>query len=155
MRKPERIDPIISTIERIWKMYPDLRLTQLILNARTEGRDPYNMEEDDLLEGLRRVYPKAFKAETCEWDEGAVTISVEPKRFSSDAKRFYAPIKISWGCPKCGRIEVHDVSQNYLSYPDFHAPSDVYLYCDDCDVGFEVEIEVGLTAKIVSEIREQ
>ena len=33
MRDPKRIEPILSLIREIWTKHPDLRLTQLIMNA--------------------------------------------------------------------------------------------------------------------------
>ena len=59
MRDPNRIDPILDEIREIWKRHPDLRLGQLILNARLgEDHAPrlYNLEDDRLIERLRSIY---------------------------------------------------------------------------------------------------
>lgn len=54
MRDPNRISPILETIEAYWKESPDLRLMQLLLNAT--GADPYYLEDEALLALLRRTY---------------------------------------------------------------------------------------------------
>lgn len=54
MRDPKRIEPILSLIREIWTSEPDLRLTQLIMNALRVNCDPYYIEDDDLQEGLER-----------------------------------------------------------------------------------------------------
>ena len=48
MRDPERIDRILKRVEEIWKANPDLRLTQLIMNALELDVDPYYIEDDTL-----------------------------------------------------------------------------------------------------------
>lgn len=55
MRDPQRIDRIIELIRGIWKTYPDLRLTQLIMNTLNMTKDPYYVE-DDILEKKLREY---------------------------------------------------------------------------------------------------
>lgn len=53
MRDPQRIKPMLSLIEDIWVKAPDLRLTQLIMNALGINHDPYYIEDDDLEKGLK------------------------------------------------------------------------------------------------------
>lgn len=51
MRDPERIDRILNLVDAIWQRYPDLRLTQLLLNAMPTGMDEsqvYNFDDDRL-----------------------------------------------------------------------------------------------------------
>jgi len=48
MRDPARIDRILSLVRKIWVKHPDLRLTQLIMNALAINSDPYYIEDDDL-----------------------------------------------------------------------------------------------------------
>jgi hypothetical protein len=60
MRDPQRIKPIISLIEEIWNKAPDLRLTQLIMNALGINYDPYYIEDDDLEKALNE-YNKMIK----------------------------------------------------------------------------------------------
>jgi hypothetical protein len=59
MRDPARIDPILEEIRRIWTANPDLRLTQLLVNA-VRPSEPcsqvYSFEDDKLLRALRE-YP--------------------------------------------------------------------------------------------------
>ena len=54
MRNPKRIDPILELIKEIWYRYPDLRLTQLIMNALKIAGDPYYIEDDKLVEALKK-----------------------------------------------------------------------------------------------------
>ncbi len=37
MRDPKRIKPLLKTIERVWKLFPDCRLCQLLENAAFTG----------------------------------------------------------------------------------------------------------------------
>jgi hypothetical protein len=57
MRDPARIETVLSTLRRIWKEHPDLRLGQLFVNAaRPEQPCPelFYLEDDALVEGLLR-----------------------------------------------------------------------------------------------------
>jgi len=60
MRDPARIEPILKNIREIWTKNPDLRLTQLIMNALAINYDPYFIEDDDLQQALED-YKKQFK----------------------------------------------------------------------------------------------
>ena len=55
MRDPKRIDQILSLIGEIWHKNPDLRLTQLIMNALQMNQDPYYIEDYILLEKLKEL----------------------------------------------------------------------------------------------------
>lgn len=52
MRDPKRIKRILKRVEEIWTKNPDLRLTQLIMNALSMNSDPYYIEDDILEEKL-------------------------------------------------------------------------------------------------------
>jgi uncharacterized protein YihD (DUF1040 family) len=57
MRNLDRIDPMLEMIRRIWKKYPDLRLTQLLSNAALSSdewsdNDLYHLEDDKLFKAL-------------------------------------------------------------------------------------------------------
>jgi hypothetical protein len=54
-RDPDRIGRLLTEIERIWRLHPDLRLAQLLMNAT--GDLNYNQEDEELLEALKKVYP--------------------------------------------------------------------------------------------------
>lgn len=56
MRDPKRIDTILSLIREIWHEMPDLRLTQLIMNALKMNSDPYHVEDDKLEHALLQLY---------------------------------------------------------------------------------------------------
>jgi len=53
MRDPNRIEPIIQLIREVWYSYPDLRLTQLIMNALRLNSDPYYVEDETLHKALK------------------------------------------------------------------------------------------------------
>ena len=55
MRDPARIDKILKLIEKIWNRYPDLRLTQLIMNCLKINYDPYYIEDDILYDALKQI----------------------------------------------------------------------------------------------------
>jgi len=60
MRDPNRIEPILSLIREIWYKYPDLRLTQLIMNSLKMNQDPYYVE-DEILEKALKKYIKLME----------------------------------------------------------------------------------------------
>ena len=49
MRDPKRINRVLKLIKKYWKLHPDMRLTQLIMNALQITEDPYYYE-DEILE---------------------------------------------------------------------------------------------------------
>lgn len=66
MRDKHRIPEVLKELEETWKLYPDMRLGQLIINAlssvtfsaATRPRDMsdlWHIEEDRLTEGLRAL----------------------------------------------------------------------------------------------------
>lgn len=55
MRDPERIEPFLETIKKIWKENPDLRFGQLIENA-IRAEYLYYIEDDQALRALLSVY---------------------------------------------------------------------------------------------------
>lgn len=61
MRNPDRIPEILKELETFWKQVPDLRLGQIISNLSYESmknNDPFYMEDDDLLELLKKKNKK-------------------------------------------------------------------------------------------------
>lgn len=58
MRDPERIEPFLETIKKIWKENPDLRFGQLIENA-IRAEYLYYIEDDQALKSLLWVYRPA------------------------------------------------------------------------------------------------
>lgn len=57
MRDPARIPRILDLVREIWCKNPDLRLSQLIINALGVAFDPYYIE-DDILEKALKEYKK-------------------------------------------------------------------------------------------------
>jgi uncharacterized protein YihD (DUF1040 family) len=65
VRDPKRIDRILGRIGRIWKAMPDLRLSQLLANANTDGRfDKAFYYEDDKLEADLAKLESYLRVET-------------------------------------------------------------------------------------------
>lgn len=54
MRDPNRIEPILETIRKIWLERPDYRLMQLLGNVYR--KDPYYVEDEELIHRLERFY---------------------------------------------------------------------------------------------------
>lgn len=48
MREIERISTMLETIEKAWKLYPDLRLGQLLMNC-AKSKDIFYLEDEELL----------------------------------------------------------------------------------------------------------
>jgi len=58
MRDPLRIPRILNTLQQIWEMNPDLRLGQLLDNARVASGshgDIFYIEDTDIEIGLREL----------------------------------------------------------------------------------------------------
>ncbi len=63
MRDPNRIKPLLKTIERVWKLFPDSRLTQLLSNAalstdKWENADLFYLEDDKMFACLLKYEEK-------------------------------------------------------------------------------------------------
>jgi len=52
MRDPKRIKRVISKVEELWKVNPDWRLTQLIMNVLSMNSDPFYIEDEQLEKAL-------------------------------------------------------------------------------------------------------
>lgn len=71
-RDPKRIQIVLDNVRRVWEMYPDLRLGQLIFSlaeCARPGCDPFYVEEDDLLFGVDQFIARARKADTVDFDK--------------------------------------------------------------------------------------
>lgn len=55
MRDPKRISKFMTVVKDLWRLNPDLRFGQLILNA-VEADSLYYMEDDELLEKITNLY---------------------------------------------------------------------------------------------------
>lgn len=57
-RPPDRIEPMLQPLRELWLKHPDQRLGQLVANAGRDKagftRDLFNVEDDDLWDGLQR-----------------------------------------------------------------------------------------------------
>lgn len=52
-RDPARIDRVLELLGELWKLQPDTRFCQLIINTVGAQRDPYDLEDDVLVEDLK------------------------------------------------------------------------------------------------------
>jgi len=53
MRDPDRIEQILTLLEKAWKREPDQRLCQLLSNLLYPKNDLYYVEDDELEERLK------------------------------------------------------------------------------------------------------
>ena len=63
MRDPNRIPEIIVELQKAWLKCPDLRLGQLICSAsylvdKNQKDDPFYVEDDKMLEGIKQLQEK-------------------------------------------------------------------------------------------------
>lgn len=56
MRDKKRIPDILARLEKVWEKYPDLRLGQLIVNVVDDASLLYMLEDNELIEGIEKVY---------------------------------------------------------------------------------------------------
>ena len=62
-RDPKRIEPTLKKLEEAWKLYPDMRLGQLI--AVCAGADNiFGIEDDIMLEGINKYIDNMTKAKS-------------------------------------------------------------------------------------------
>lgn len=68
--------------------------------------------------------------------------------FGIDCKRFYVGgVKLSSKCPKCGCVDVRDLDDGYLSYPDANQVFAYDFYCDPCGIGWKENIILRVTVE--------
>lgn len=60
-RDPKRIDPMLEKLSEAWKLYPDMRLGQLI-GVCAESNNLFSMEDDELLKGIE-IYIERMESE--------------------------------------------------------------------------------------------
>ena len=59
MRDPNRIDPFLEELGKLWKEYPDFRFGQLLKNVFGD-RDPFYLEEYEFLARVK-TYVESMK----------------------------------------------------------------------------------------------
>ena len=65
MRDPNRIDDVLRQVRRMWKMYPEMRLGQLICNlADWAGQHVWDIEDDALVDEAKRSQSRSEQAIT-------------------------------------------------------------------------------------------
>jgi hypothetical protein len=66
MRDPKRIEPMLDLLKKVWMQSPDLRLSQLIVNAIRQGEPApqvFYAEDDRVAEGLKAYFDLIQNAE--------------------------------------------------------------------------------------------
>ena len=57
MRDPKRIPKMLNELRRLWEIYPDMRLNQLISNINhPQTIDPFHIEDDDFSESMKNFF---------------------------------------------------------------------------------------------------
>jgi hypothetical protein len=54
-RDPLRIHVVLTELEQLWTVYPDLRLGQLLANLTAPGEDKYQIEDEVWLRRMKLV----------------------------------------------------------------------------------------------------
>lgn len=57
MRDPNRIEPFLEELAKMWRIVPDWRFGQLICNIPFD-RDPFFIEEDEFLDCMGKLFKK-------------------------------------------------------------------------------------------------
>lgn len=57
MRDPKRIDDIMKRLKKLWKVFPDLRLGQLLANC-LNYQQLYYLEDEDVMKAVEAFYSK-------------------------------------------------------------------------------------------------
>lgn len=65
------------------------------------------------------------------------------------AKRQYMPYNIVWTCPNCDIDFVDDLTDQYLSYPQFGISEFHHLCCRECTYECEIEVLPEISLKLV------
>ena len=57
MRNPDRIDPFLKRLGKVWKKVPDWRFGQLMCNVLNSiKRDPFFPEDDEMIEYFENYF---------------------------------------------------------------------------------------------------
>jgi len=72
----------------------------------------------------------------------------------SKVKRCYVDSQIRLPCGVCGGTVTRDFSSDYISYPEIGIPITIGVYCEKCDVYYDVPakiLNVEMTIEIYNE----
>ena len=62
MRNPNRIDPFLERLGKVWKQVPDWRFGQLMVNILGSlPKDPFFPEDDEMIEYFENYFENFFK----------------------------------------------------------------------------------------------
>lgn len=57
MRNPDRIDPFLERLGKVWKKVPNWRFGQLMINIfRSMEQDPFFPEDDEMIEYFENYF---------------------------------------------------------------------------------------------------
>lgn len=59
MRNPDRIDPFLERLGKVWKEVPDWRFGQLMVNiSRSMDQDMFFPEDDEMIEFIENYFKR-------------------------------------------------------------------------------------------------
>ena len=59
MRSPDRIDPFLERLGKVWKEFPDWRFGQLMVNiSRSMNQDMFFLEDDEMIEFIENYFKR-------------------------------------------------------------------------------------------------
>ena len=73
------------------------------------------------------------------------------REFDLNEKRFYLPIEVKLNCPHCENEVVHDLDDDYLSYPTVNKAETIGLYCNKCESEFECKATIRISLEVNDE----
>ena len=57
MRNPDRIDPFLERVGKVWKKFPNWRFGQLMVNVlNSMPKDPFFPEDDEMIEYFENYF---------------------------------------------------------------------------------------------------
>lgn len=84
MRDPDRIPEILTVLEQIWKISPDMRLCQILVNATNCTGDMFYIEDHKLLKDLIKLRDREKMKKLSDLDEALVNMIINILRYSND-----------------------------------------------------------------------
>jgi len=70
------------------------------------------------------------------------------KHHSIEVKRFYLPVEAGVKCPHCGKMNVKDFEDDYLSYPEVGENIQVSMYCEHCEEQYTFNVKLTMQLEV-------
>ncbi len=68
---------------------------------------------------------------------------INVKRLYLDGVGFEEP------CPNCHKPHAVDLGESCLSHPQVGVPEEVFFYCEDCDIEYDIDVVLNITVNRV------